>query len=136
MLTTAPINIPPALPPSIIRREGEVHFSPTGYLAQSTKSVKVFFFFIIRPSSCHCSPISITTADVRNGVCDPAIEQAQARTGKTHWRAEPIRSVCVKQHGAFPIFLEPLLINQRYGDFRAVARGRPLAFGNVGCLGS
>ena len=41
-----------------IRCEGDVHFSPIRYLAQSTKSVKVFFFFIILPSSRHCSPIS------------------------------------------------------------------------------
>ena len=57
-LVTAPIRRPPALPPSMSRRSGEVHFSRTRNSAQSMKSKKVFFFFMSMPSSCHASPIS------------------------------------------------------------------------------
>src|SRR6266568_182371 len=55
---TAPMRRPPALPPSMTRRSGEVHFSAIRCSAAAMKSVKVFIFFIIRPSSCQALPIS------------------------------------------------------------------------------
>ena len=58
MLVTAPIRRPPALPPVMTSRSFDVTFRAMRYSAQSMKSVKVFFLFIIRPSSCHGLPRS------------------------------------------------------------------------------
>ena len=56
--TTAPIRSPPALPPWIAIRSFAATFAATSASAQATKSVKVFFFDIIRPASCHFFPRS------------------------------------------------------------------------------
>ena len=58
MLATAATSRPPALPPWITSRSGDVNLFATRYSAQSMKSVKVFIFCIIRPCSRHSSPSS------------------------------------------------------------------------------
>src|SRR5919206_2796494 len=58
MFTTAPISSPPALPPVMTRRSREVYFWLTRYSAAAMKSVKVSFFVIIFPASCHSLPRS------------------------------------------------------------------------------
>lgn len=55
---TAPINRPPALPPSATSRSGPVTPASIRCRAQATKSVKVFFFASVLPFSYQCRPIS------------------------------------------------------------------------------
>ncbi len=57
-LATAPISSPPALPPSMASRCGLVYLLATRCSAAAMKSVKVFIFFIMRPSSCQRLPSS------------------------------------------------------------------------------
>lgn len=46
-------------PPRIPSSEGDVSPCTSKFSAQATKSLKLFFLFIIRPSSYHCSPSSL-----------------------------------------------------------------------------
>ena len=57
-LVTAPISRPPALPPLMVIRSFAVYRSRCRYSAAAMKSVKVFIFFSILPSSYQPRPIS------------------------------------------------------------------------------
>src|SRR5262249_214222 len=58
-LSTVAIRRPPALRPAMASRSRAQYFSFTRWSAQAMKSVNVFIFFSIFPSSYHCRPISL-----------------------------------------------------------------------------
>ncbi len=58
MFVTAPIRRPPAEPPSMTSRSLDVYLSAISCSATAMKSVKVFFFDIMRPWSCQGLPSS------------------------------------------------------------------------------
>ena len=61
-----------------------MYFSAIRCSAHAMKSVKVFFFFIMRPSSCQALPSSPPPRMWAMAKVNAAVEQAQAVRGEGH----------------------------------------------------
>ena len=103
-------------------RSGDVYFSAINFSAQAMKSVNVFFFFeqaavfVPRLAEVHAA------ADVRDGVDEAAVEQAEAVRAERRIDADAVGAVAVEQHGRAAVAHEAFLVDQRNRDFDAVRR--------------
>ena len=95
------------------------------------ESVKVFFLFSRRPSSYQRAAPSPGRRALGDGVDHAAVEQRHGGKVERRIGGGAVAAVAVLQHGGRAVALEPLLVDQRHGDFGPVARGRPDPFGYI-----
>ena len=72
-----------------------------------------------------------SAADVRDGVDESAIEEAEAIGSERGIGADAVSAIAVEQHRRLPVLDQALLIDQRDRDLHAVRRGRVDALGLI-----
>ena len=110
---------------------GDVYFSAINFSAAGDEIGEGIFLlqqaagFMPRLAQVHAA------ADVRNGVDEAAVEQAQPVRTERRIDADAVRAVAVEQHRCAAVAHETFLVDQRNRDLDAVRRRRVDSLGLI-----
>ena len=125
MLATAPINNPPALPPSATRFSGRVTSVATRWRATAMKSVKVFFFSSSLPCSYQGRPSSPPPRTCATTNSHAAVQQRQPGNREPRVLARLVGAVAVQQRRRGK--LQAGAVDDRHRHPHPVGGDRPVA---------